>query len=710
MNNDSTCRNLLQEAAQLINQGKRDQAAAHCRQAIDSYPDEAEGYRLLAAIYYFQQQYEPAVTLLRQAIALSPQNAALAYDNLSVIYRETGRFQDAEAAARQGLSQRPSPEALNNLALVLHSQQRFVEAENASRQSLALHPRYAEAENTLALTLLAQTRHAEALGACSRALTINPHYVEALNNQGIILQQQGMLGDAGEAYKRALSLQLGRSEIAQNLKAVVVALYEKGTALQNSGKLAAARQAHREALALDPHFFHAPNSIGLLLREAGQLEESNQYYREALALKPNYLPASSNLLFNLHYRPGVTPAMLDEAHREWYRRDGEPFIGAWPHYPNSRDPNRCLRIGLVSPDFGEHPVGYFLVRALEAFDREQYILIAYVATHSDGVRPGALSERIKTAVSLWRDCDNVLDEEFCSRIRADEIDILIDLSGHTSGNRLAVFARKPAPIQVGYIGYPGSTGLASMDYIIADRFIVPEDTDRHYREKILRLPDSFICFDPPAIAAAVGGLPVASKGFITFGSFNHPAKINGEVVAVWADILKRVPGSRLLLKYTGFGDPACQHHFTELFAREGIAADRLAFQGRTSLADMFAQYNEVDIALDPFPFNGGVTTCFALWMGVPVLTWPKETFAGRQSLSFLSTIGMTQTIAASREAYVEKAAALAADIPGLAALRKELRPRMAASALCDGKRMAAQLQTLLRGIWRDRCAQPADRA
>ena len=348
-------------------------------------------------------------------------------------------------------------------------------------------------------------------------------------------------------------------------------------------------------------------------------------------------------------------------------------------------PRRRLRLGFVSPDFCQHPVGFFLIRALENLDRREAEIVCY----NDRAAKDRLTSRFQAAASLWRDVLGWNHERLAAQIRDDKIDILFDLAGHTAHNRMLTFVRKPAPIQITWIGYEGTTGLSAIDYLLADRYMVPEAAEAYYREKVLRLPDCYLCYDPPEDAPAVSALPALRSGRVTFASCNNLAKINAEVVAAWAEILRRVPRARLLLKYRGLEDEGLRARYLDLFAAQGIAADRLDIEGWSPLGELLARHDGIDVALDPFPFAGGVTTCNALWMGVPVVTWPGETFASRHALSYLSTVGLTETIAGSREEYVEIAVRLAADLPRLAAIRAGLRQQMAASPLCDGQAVRA---------------------
>jgi predicted O-linked N-acetylglucosamine transferase (SPINDLY family) len=313
-----------------------------------------------------------------------------------------------------------------------------------------------------------------------------------------------------------------------------------------------------------------------------------------------------------------------------------------------------------------------------------------------------LTERIKVACDTWRDTWTMGDETLAEQVRADRIDILFDLAGHT-GERMLVFARKPAPLQATWIGYVGTTGLTAMDYLIADRYHVPPGSEQHYRERVIRLPEDYVCFDPPSDAPEVGPLPAFQNGFVTFGCFNNSAKISSDVAALWAEVLTRVPRSRLVLRYRWLHDVRTRARYRDWFTSRGIDPARLDFAGGVPPAELLATYNRIDIALDPFPYSGGLTTCEALWMGVPVLTFPGVTFAGRHSLSHLANVGLKQLVAVSPADYVALAVSWTSALDWLADLRHGLRAQMAASPLCDGPRFAAHFLAALRGIWRAWC-------
>ena len=362
-----------------------------------------------------------------------------------------------------------------------------------------------------------------------------------------------------------------------------------------------------------------------------------------------------------------------------------------------------MRLGFVSADFARHPIGFFYVRAVECLRAENVETVCY----SNRTEKDDYTARFKAAAHVWRDVRGLSDEALAQQIRADRIDVLFDLSAHTAENRLLVFARKPAPIQ---IAWAGPTGLAAMDYILADGHLIPAGCESFYREKVLRMPDVYGCYAPDPEAPQAGPLPALSTGQVTFGSLNNFAKITPQVIETWAAILGRLPRSRLVLRYgtSGFSGDA-RRRFVEALAAAGIAADRLELAGWVPFARRLDLYQTIDVGLDPFPYSGSTTTCEALWMGVPVITYLGATSYSRGSLPHLVQAGLAELAACERSAYIERAVALAEDLPRLAAIRAHLRSRMAASPLCDGPRLAANLMALLRDAWRQWVASSSAR-
>ncbi len=456
---------------------------------------------------------------------------------------------------------------------------------------------------------------------------------------------------------------------------------------------------YQHALQLKPDFAEVHFNLGNVFNYQGKLDEAVACYRRALQLKPDFAAAHSNFLLTSHYRDGVTLSELAVVHAEFDRLHAAPLRTSRPPRENDRDPHRRLNLGFVSADFGRHPVGYFLIRALEHLDRGQFETVCYC----DRMIKDDLTQRFQAVATTWRSVSGLSDQRLTDQIVEDRIDILFDMAGHTAGNRLLVFARKPAPIQVTWAGYVGTTGLGAMDYVLADRYEIPRGAEAHFCEKILRMPDGYVSYDPPSYAPSVAPLPALKQGYVTFGSFNRRAKVTPQTVEVWAKVLDLVPQSRLVLKYKAMSDLSIARGLAEEFARHKVDPGRLECLGWSAHPALLSEYNRIDLALDPLPFNGGLTTCEALWMGVPVVTCPGETFASRHSLSHLSSVGLTETIATTLEEYVELAVSLAGDLPRLASLRAGLRERMAASSLCDGKRFAANLMSVLRDAWQEWC-------
>lgn len=699
--------------------GKASEAAACYRRALELDPAYVEARRNLGLALIDQRQLAEAAECLRRVLERRPTDAAT-HNNLGRALHLQGGLDEAVACYQRAIELRPEyPLAWNNLGSARKEQQHLEEAAACYRRALALEPASAEVHANLADVLLAQGEAKDALACCRRALRVKPDCALAHHNLGNVWRDQGRLDGAEASYRRALELEPNSCETWNSLGLVLherrqyaeaSACYHQALRVKpddsrtqlNLGSLSAAQGQiteaigwYRRVLEIRPDWAEAWNSLASAMRDQGDIDESIGGHRRALELKPDFAAAHSNLLFALQYRPGITSAGLAEAHAEFQRGHAAALQSSWRAHENVRDLDRPLRLGFVSPDFGYHPVGSFLIRVIENLGQYPVETFCY----SDRLLHDGLTARFQAVASVWRETSGARDERLAGQIRDDRIDILFDLAGHTGHNRLLVFARKPAPIQATWIGYEGTTGLAAMDYLIADRHVAPPGAESSFRERVLRLPEAYVCFDAPADAPPVAPLPALGTGRATFGCFNNPAKIAPPVVAVWSEILRRLPDARLILKYRAWLDPVVRRRYVEMFAGHGIEPGRVEWQSFAAYGDYLAAYGEVDLALDPFPFSGSATTCEALWMGVPVITCPGDTFASRHSLSHLSNVGLSETIASSMNQYVELATSLAADLPRLAALRAGLRGRMAASPLCDGPRLAANLVALLRGAW-----------
>jgi protein O-GlcNAc transferase len=631
-----------------------------------------------------------AEQIYRQVLTADPQQAD-AWHWLGVLALQAGQHPLAEEYIGRSVGLQPlMPIAHCNLGRVYRALGRIDDAVTCFRRALDLQPDYALAWNELGNTWAQQQQYSKAADCFRRTIEIAPGLAEAHCNLGGAFHELERWDEATVHFRRALELNPNLAVAHSNL----------GATLRDQRKLDEAVTSCRRALELMPDFAEAHSNLGSSLQEQGKLDEALTCFQWALELKPDFMRAHGSLLYTLQYRAGVTLAELFAAHADYARRHTEPLGAFWSPHANTRDPERRLRMGFCSPDLGRHPVGDFLIRTLENLDQKQVEVIIY----SDRKTLDDRLARFRAAADTWHNVVGWRDDRLAEQIRADEIDILFDLAGHT-GTRLLMFACKPAPIQITWIGYEGTTGLAAMDFILADRFEIPVESEPYYTERVLRMPEGHVCYEPPETAPPVSALPALERGRVTLGCFNNPAKITAQVIEIWARILRRLPEARLVLKFSGMTDAFATQRIGGGFVAHGIDLSRLEFLGYSPYGQHLIDYQQIDLALDPFPFCGGATTCEALWMGVPVVTCPGETFAGRHSLSYLSNIGLTETIARDLDDYVDLAVALAQDLPRLAAIRANLRTQMEASPLCNGPRFAENFTALMRQVWREWIAQ-----
>ncbi|WP_133664051.1 tetratricopeptide repeat protein [Paraburkholderia sp. BL10I2N1] len=625
-----------------------------------------------------------AALLYRQILAADPEHAD-AMHFLGLLLCDTGEHATGVKWIEGSIRLLPDATYYSNLGNVLARQGKPGAAIAAYREALARRPDYAEAHNNLGSALRETGDPVASMESCANALALRPDYVEAWNNLGNALKDHGSYDAALKSYAKALGLRPDYAEAHNNL----------GNLFEKLGRLDEATACYRRAIALKPGVAAIHNNLGNVLRDRGYLDDAVASFRQAIALDADLFQAHSNLLLQLNFLPHVPPGdQFAEA-----RRFGElqivrtrPFV----HEPEVGDAERRLRIGLVSGDLNTHPVGFFLENVVARLETAQIELVAYpTRIHED-----ALTARLKQHFSAWHLLAGRDDEACAKQICADRIDILVDLSGHTNHNRLSMFAWKPAPVQVSWLGYFATTGLRSIDYVLGDRYVLPDTETAHFVELPWCLPDSYLCFTPPEPEIATDPLPMLTSGTVTFGSFNHLVKLNDAVVALWARVLHAVPGSRLYLKTKQLNDPSVQCATAARFAALGIDDARLILEGESPRAALLAAYNRVDIALDPFPYPGGTTTVEALWMGVPVLTRRGNRFLSHVGESILHNAGMPQWIAHNDDDYVVKAVTFAAAHDRLKRLRAGLRQQLLASPLCDASRFARNLEAAFRGMWR----------
>lgn len=529
---------------------------------------------------------------------------------------------------------------------------------------------------------------------CRKVLVKKPKHAQALHLLGLMAHQNNDPAAAIDWYSKALA---AKPDFAQAYNAL-------GAALFACKRLDEAIAAFRKAVAAMPDYAEALKNLGISLKQSGLVEESLACLRRVLAFHPSWHEVHSDAVFNGFYSPENNTAKNFEEHRRWDRIHAGHLAGTCAAHANDRTANRRLRIGLVSPDFKQHPVMHFLLPYLEHHNREEIELYAY----SQVPEPDEWTELARKQVGHWRSLVNTPDAQAAELIRADEIDILVDLAGHTHNNRLMVFARKPAPVQVTYLGYPGTTGLSAINYRITDAFADPPGmTEGHHSEELIRLPKSAWCYGPDSQSESSES-PAARHGVVTFGSFNNLAKINDRMLGLWARILEAVPGSRLLLKSNGFLSMEARRRVKDALCNPyGIGEDRLDIRGpEDSHQSHLALYREMDIALDTFPYHGTTTTCEALWMGVPVVTLAGQSHISRVGVSLLTNVGLPELVTESEDEYVRVAVELARDLGRLVDYRANLRGKMRDSPLLDAPAFTRDLEAAFRQMWMTWIASP----
>lgn len=659
------------------------------QKAIAQDPKAAAFHSNLSNPLFSLGRIDEAIVALEKAVALKP-DFADAWANLCYSLKTAGRIEAAIAAGTKAIALNPNHAAgLANIAGAMAVADRHEEAEAAARRAIAVAPQLPEAHGNLAIALHGLGRLMEAQQAIERALALRPRSPEILNNKGAILRDQDRLDEACAAFEAAASLKADYADVWSNL----------GNAYEAQGRLDDAEAACRRAVAIDPGHAGGHNNLGNVLKSRGAIAEATASYREALAADPKMVEAASNVLFGLNYDPSVDDRALFDEHRAF----GARFAGLGGEgHGVARDPEKLLRVGFVSADFGIHPVGWFLQGLFGAHDRKRMEIVCY----SGRRMADQMTAKLRAQAALWRPILGINDATLARQIRADAIDVLIDLSGHTAGNRPGVFALKPAPVQLSWLGYFHTTGLAQMDAVLMDEAAVPSGSERWFVEPVIRLPHGRFCYTPPDYAPPTVAPPCLARGYVAFGSFNNMTKATEKVVRTWCRILLAVPGSKLILKWKTLGTPAERERVAAQFGAHGIGPGRLDLRGVSEHPAMLAEYGDIDIALDPFPFSGGLTSCEALWMGLPIITLPDSRPVSRQTLGFLRALGCEDWTAQDEEDYVAKAVALAKAPDALAKMRQDQRTRMAASPLCDAKTHAADVEAAIRGLWRQYCATP----
>ena len=706
----------------LVAQQQFQSAQSSYRQALTLEPGAADIHRKLGDVHVALNRPDAALQSYAAALEMDPENA-MAHGGMGNVLFRLDRNAQAAASYRSATAL-PTANAAHyhGLGRSLHALGATAEAESAYRQSIALDASLAAPMLHYA-DLLRETRRKEpAIAIYQAVLLLEPNNIDALNNLGMALQEDGQLEAALASFRQVALLapdnpvthsniaaalnDMGQREAALESCRRAVKLGPKstaahvnlGTCLMEMDRLSEAVNSFETVLKLDPHHRRAYVNISDALSRLGRIDQAIVHCRKALKINPDWDELHSNLLFYLTHSQDIDAATLFAEHLKYAEHFEAPLRASWPQHTNVRDPERTLRIGFVSADLYNHPVANFITPILECLTQSRQVeIVAYANSfHDDHV-----SRHLHGLFAVWRQVEKLSHAELAQLITSDTIDILIDLSGHTGFNRLPTFARKPAPLQVTWIGYPGTTGLQAMDYFLTDRYYSPPGVlDDQFTEKLVRLP-ACVPFLPSPDAPPVNALPASENGYITFGSFNRISKLSPRVIARWSKLLRALPNTRMLL--AAIPNKQASDRLRSWFGKEGIAPERLSFHAYTNIHDYLALHHLVDICLDTFPYNGGTTTFHACWMGVPTLTIDGMTLPGRVGAMILSQTGLDEFIASDEDDFISMGKSLSTKINYLAALRSSMRSRMDDSAIGQPALITEGLEGALRSMWQRWC-------
>ncbi len=670
----ATAEDLFQRTVAAHQSGALDEAEQGYRQLLEALPGHPACLTNLGSILAHRGETEEAERLYLESIASDPSQLNTLF-NLGNLYRRTGRSARAVPLYEDALRISPNaPLVLVNLGLAVSDDGDWPRAVECFSRAVNVTPDVADGLNLLGDALARCGRRDEAIAAFREVVSRFPDAPRGYCNLGLHLAAAGQTDEAIEILERAVALRADYPEAHNAL----------GVAYETAGRTDDAQAAYQNAVRLRPAFVDAWANLGTSLGEHGRTTEAVEALRRALELAPNPI-AQSSLLSNLLYSSTLTPEQLRDEHVAWATAFADPLaLAERPHKRDQDTPGR-IRIGYVFGEFRSRASRAFLEALLTHHDRTQFHITAYPNTG----RQGEEYDRLRRLADSWKPIVHLPDDRAASLIRSDEIDVLVDLNGHGPGNRLLVFARGPAPVQINLFGYPATTGMRAMDFRVTDSQIDPPGAESLYTEKLLRLPDLSWLYVPPANAPAPTPPPASRRAF-TFGCLNHPGKLSDACVDAWAEILKSVPKSRLVLlvgqSVNSSADIAAR------FTQRGVVPDRLELVYRLSGNDYFEAYQPFDVTLDPFPYGGAVTTCDSLWMGVPVLTAVGRDARGRQGMSLLNALGLPEFIADTPEQLVTLAATWADQRDALADLRGSLRDMVSNSPLTDAATYVKHLE------------------
>jgi protein O-GlcNAc transferase len=686
----------IQLAMQHHQAGRFAEAESLYRQILAKVPNHVDVLCLLGRLEFQAKHYDSALECLSRAVKLAPEFGP-AHLYLGMVWHARNQLEKARVAYRRAIELKPElVEAHVNLARIESAHGHFEEAAAGFERAVALEPDSVDHRYDLGKALLAQFRVDESAAQFRQVLARVPGHVDGLMSLSAILMMQQNFAEAEVQCRRVLAIKPDYAEAYVNL----------AKALKGQGRLDDSIECLQSAIKVNFDLGQAHESFGIvanyladLLVSSGRIQEGLEVFRDVISANPGNQSAYSDFLYYIHFDPDSNLKTISCEHARWRKQQADPLERFIEPHRNNRDPNRRIKIGYVSPDFRDQAERFFVYPFLEAHDRQQFEVHCY----SSVGRPDEFTDRMRRIADEWHDVFHLNNAALAEKIRADGIDILVDLTMHMAQNRILVFARKPAPVQVTWLAYPGSTGLGTIDYRLTDAYMDPPDSDQVWSsEAAVRLPDCWCCYHAMEDLPILSDLPADRAKGITFGSLNSFRKLNKGVLNLWSKVLLAVPESRLLL-LSEHGEH--RQRVRETVEQFGVSGERVEFFSFTaSRAEYLKGYERIDIALDPFPYNGITTTCDALWLGVPVLTLVGDRPSARAGLSLLTTAGFPELIANSPVQFLEQAANLANDRVRLRELRKNVGLRMRQSVLADAPRFARNVESAYREMWRKWCA------
>ncbi|MCG8373750.1 MAG: tetratricopeptide repeat protein [Balneolales bacterium] len=645
----------FQRAVSLHQKGELTKAISLYRDILNQNPNHVDSLVNLSAIVY-NQNPQDSLNLLRKARQIAPENASVHFNLGNILQRHGYR----EKAIRE------------------------------FRQVIRLQPQHAEAYLRLGNLFSESSRLEDAVFCYNKAFYLKPEDVRVVNNLTDLLNRQGKYEEAEAMAKKTLQLHPNLFEAHGNL----------GNVYKNQGNYEKAEFHFKEALKLNPDQSLVLYHLGATLLYSNRHKEASEHLRKSLEIDPTFYQAHSSLVYAINYIEEPTQQDIFEEHVQWgvqhshgIKEQGWPWI--------ERTPEKKLRVGFVSPDFKAHVVALFIQQLFKHYDKEHFEFIGYAEVE----KPDNFTSTFMSLLDGWRSTIGVSDEEVYETIKGDQIDILIDLAGHTAGNRLKMMSMKPAPVQISYLGYINTTGVKEIDYRFCDAYVNPSETQNYYTEQLFPLPNSFTCYEPINPSPPVSETPALTNGYITFGCFNNTNKLSPATIKLWSELIQALPGSRLMLKSSHLNDEHTIERFKTQFLAHGVSERALIFEGSSEIYEYLQCYSKIDIGLDPFPHNGGTTSHDMLWMGVPMITMEGDRYVSRFGVSILNNLGYPEWIALNEDEYIQKAMDLASDVRLLNNIRSGLRQEMEISPLCDGIEFTSNFENALKTLWNNFCKQ-----